>query len=460
MEEELTKNIQLRNNEYFRMQPELDHLYVFGKRNHKFQNLMRRILNKDNIRLAYRNIKGNKGRNSKGISGRTIQYISNMTLSNFLEYVVRKTKNYKPGMIRRVGIPKSNGKIRYLGIKEPIDKIIEQAILQILEPILTAKFHNNSNGFIKGRGAKRAIAQMNNYVIKDKLYYVVDIDIKGFFDNINHEKLLKQLWSLGIRDKNLLSILSKMLKAEVFNSGIQEKGTPQGGILSPLLANVVLNELDWWIDKKKIKKKIKGIKFVRYADDFKILCPTYSIARDMLDKTTIWLNKRLQLETSPDKTKIVNLKRNYSEFLGIKIKVKKVKKSYKVVSHVKDKAKERIDDKVIKTMYSMKRNRNKPNKLKKIIEKYNSYVIGIHNYYDIATEIFCDMKRMEWKVRKYLIKHFKNYLISSDKWKSEYITEKYCKRKTTILGIKDSPIIPIFKITHAIKISKKEKAIL
>ena len=207
MEEELTKNMQLRNNEYFRMQPELDHLYILGKRNHKFNDLMKRILKKDNIRLAYRNIKGNKGRNSKGISGRTIQYISNMTLSNFLEYVVRKIKNYKPGMIRRVGIPKSNGKIRYLGIKEPIDKIIEQAILQILEPILTAKFHNNSNGFIKGRGAKRAIAQMNNYVIKDKLYYVVDIDIKGFFDNINHGKLLKQLWSLGIRDKNLLSIL-------------------------------------------------------------------------------------------------------------------------------------------------------------------------------------------------------------------------------------------------------------
>ena len=112
---------------------------------------------------------------------------------------------------------------------------------------------------------------------------MVDIDIKGFFDNIDHGKLLKQLWQLGIRDKNLLSIISKMLKAEVKGVGIPNKGTPQGGILSPLLANVVLNELDWWLDSKKNK----GIRFVRYADDFKILCPTYQIASDMLGKTTI-----------------------------------------------------------------------------------------------------------------------------------------------------------------------------
>ena len=136
--------------------------------------------------------------------------------------------DYEPSIIKRVGIPKSNGKLRYLGIKEPIDKIVEQAIYQVLEPILTAKFHNNSNGFIKGRSCSRAIAQFTNFVIKDQLYYVIDLDIKSFFDNVNHSKLIKQLWTSGVRDKNLLSLISKMLKAEVFGLGVPEKGTPQG----------------------------------------------------------------------------------------------------------------------------------------------------------------------------------------------------------------------------------------
>lgn len=114
-----------------------------------------------------------------------------------------------------------------------------------------------------------------------------------------------------------------MLKAEVFKVGIPEKGTLQGGILSPLLANLVLNELDWWLESKSSK----GIRFVRYADDVKILCPTYSIARNMLDKTTKWLNKRLSLEVSEDKTKIINMKKNYSYFLGLKFKIKSHKKN-------------------------------------------------------------------------------------------------------------------------------------
>lgn len=264
MKDELTKNIQLRNNEYFRKQFEFDYLYKLGLNNHKFNNLISRIINEDNLRLAYRNIKGNKGKNSKGISGKNLNWISKMKLNGFLKLVKRSTLNYKPGTIRRVGNPKNNGKTRFLGIKEPLDKIIEQAILQILEPIITAKFHNNSNGFIEGRSTRRAISQMKNYIINNKLYYVVDIDIKGFFDNVNHGKLLKQLYTLGIRDKNLLSVISKMLKAEVFGMGITEKGTPQGGILSPLLANVVLNELDWWLENKK---KI-GVRFVRYAHRF------------------------------------------------------------------------------------------------------------------------------------------------------------------------------------------------
>ena len=353
MGEEKTKIVQLRNNEYYCMQEEFDVLNKRSKNNYVFHDLMKYINEDTNIRLAYRNIKNNGGSKARGLSGKNMDFISKMKLYKYLKKIKEQLDNYKPPMIKRVGIPKSNGKIRYLGIKEPIDKIVEQAIYQVLNPILIPKFHNNSNGFIEGRSCSRAISQMTNYVVKEKLYYVVDIDIKGFFDNIDHGKLLKQLWQLGIRDKNLLSIISKMLKAEVKGVGIPNKGTPQGGILSPLLANVVLNELDWWLDSKKNK----GIRFVRYADDFKILCPTYQVASDMLDKTTIWLKKRLKLEVSEEKTKIVNLKKTNSYFLGFRFKLKKYKGKLKVVSNMTDKAIKNTTDK-LKSRYEKLRKVN------------------------------------------------------------------------------------------------------
>ena len=239
MGEDKTKIVQLRNNEYYCMQEEFDVLNKRSKNNYVFHDLMKYINEENNIRLAYRNIKNNDGSKARGLSGKNMDFISNMKFYKYLKNTKKQLENYTPSMIKRVGIPKSNGKIRYLGIKEPIDKIVEQATYQVLSPILISKFHNNSNSFIEGRSCSRAISQMTNYIVKEKLYYMVDIDIKGFFDNIDHGKLLKQLWQLGIRDKNLLSIISKMLKAEVKGVGIPNKGTPQGGILSPLLANVV-----------------------------------------------------------------------------------------------------------------------------------------------------------------------------------------------------------------------------
>ena len=117
----------------------------------------------------------------------------------------------------------------------------------MLEPICEAKFFERSNGFRPNRSAENAIAQAERMMQNLNLHYVVDVDIKSFFDNVNHGKLLKQMWAMGIRDKKLLCIISAMLKAEVAGIGFPEKGTPQGGIISPLLSNIVLNELDWWV---------------------------------------------------------------------------------------------------------------------------------------------------------------------------------------------------------------------
>ena len=410
MEVNITKVRQLRNNEYYCMQETFDFLYKKSKQGCVFRKLISFVNTDNNLRLAYRNIKTNKGSKTNGLSGKNMSFIANMKLMVYLKFIKECIDNYKPSIIRRAGIPKANGKLRYLGIKEPFDKIIEQSIYQVLEPILTAKFHNNSNGFIKGRSQERALAQFTNYIRKDKLYYVIDLDIKGFFDNVNHGKLLKQLWSSGVEDKNLISIISKMLKAKIFGVGIPEKGTPQGGILSPLLANLVLNEFDWWLESKALL----GIKFVRFADDVKILCPSYSVARIMLGKTKRWLRHRLNLEVSDEKTKIVNLKRNYSHFLGFKIKVKFKKDKMKIISHMTEKSIENTKIKVKKQIRKIKRASTNNNKCIKEVELYNSIIRGIHNYYEKATNIYEDLRGIKWCMESYVNTKLKNVLSFGD----------------------------------------------
>lgn len=444
MEDKITKDLTLRNNEYYFQQEKFNYLYKLSLQNYNFYDLIKYITDKDNIRLAYRNIKSNKGSKTCGLSGRNLTYISTMNLKVFLNFIIKQIKNYEPSPTKRVGIPKKNGKMRYLGIKEPIDKIIEQSIYQILDPIFYAKFHNNSNGFIKGRSCNRAIAQFTNYVVKEKLYYVVDIDIKGFFDNVNHSKLLKQLWTCGIKDKNLLSLISKMLKAEIENLGIPDKGTPQGGILSPLLANVVLNEFDWWLDSKKNK----GVRFVRYADDVRILCPTYPVARDMLEKSTKWLNERLKLEVSEEKTKIISLKKEYMEFLGIKLKIKCVKDKVKVISNMTEQSIQKCEEKVKKQIRKIKKNKTNKQRCDEEVNYYNSVVKGIHEYYDMATNINKNLSHIDRLINKYIFKSLGDVVTYSDEViKEDYITNKYGNGKT-LPYIRGKPIIPIGRIEH------------
>ncbi len=235
----------LRNNEYYNTQMMFDDLYKQSKNNKNFTNLYDLVINRENIILAYRNIKKNKGSKTRGTNKNTIVEISRNRADTLVNYVRKRLNYYQPHKIRRVLIPKGEGKTRPLGIPTIEDRIIQQCFKQVLEPIFEAKFHKHNYGFRPNRSTSHAIARAMSLANKNKLHYVVDIDIKGFFDNVNHGKLLKQMWTLGIRDKRILSIIGRMLKTEIVGEGIPEKGTPQGGILSPLLSNVVLNELDW-----------------------------------------------------------------------------------------------------------------------------------------------------------------------------------------------------------------------
>lgn len=298
-EQRTLKKAKLRHAEYYDFQKVQDDLYAKSSNEYVFKNLIDIITRPENIKLAYRNLKSNKGSHTAGTDKRTIEYLARMPEEKLVSKVQQKFRWYEPQSVRRVEIPKGEGKTRPLGIPTIMDRLIQQCVLQVLEPICEAKFHDSSYGFRPNRSQEQAIALAEKYMQQSHLHFVVDIDIKGFFDSVSHGKLLKQLWALGIRDKRLLSIISSMLKAEVAEIGFPEKGTPQGGIISPLLSNVVLNELDWWIASQweniptkhpyyvqihKNGSENKGTKYralrsssnlkemhsVRFADDFKI----------------------------------------------------------------------------------------------------------------------------------------------------------------------------------------------
>jgi len=403
-----TPNTKLRHNEYYGQQSILDELYEQSLKEVKFEKLYEKIIDENNILLAYRNIKANTGSTTKGTDGKTIKDIGSMTNDQVVVMVRGRLRMYKAQSVRRVEIPKPNGKLRPLGIPTISDRLIQQCILQILEPICEAKFHNHSFGFRPNRSTEHAKAMMHRMINLQKLHFVVDIDIKGFFDNVDHGKLLKQIWTMGIQDKRLLCIISSMLKAEIEGAGIPSKGTCQGGIISPLLSNIVLNELDWWISNQwesflttyvysrkhkfralQTSSKLKECYIIRYCDDFKIMCRTRNVAERIFIAVKMWLKERLYLEISPDKSKITNLRKKTSEFLGFSIKA--VVKGEKRVANSKIKL-----DAVIKIMAKgkelIKKIQKNPTAIN--IGLYNSYVLGTQNYYRIATHCTIDFSNI------------------------------------------------------------------
>lgn len=471
----------LRHKEYYDVMDIQDKLYELSKKGHNFNNLLELIEDENNIMLAYRNIKNNKGSHTKGTDGKTIKSLALLSNEDLIEVVRKKLKNYRPQSVRRVLIPKPDGKMRPLGIPTIKDRLVQQCILQILEPICEAKFYKQSYGFRPMRSAKKAIARAYYLTQINGLHHVIDIDIKGFFDNIKHSKLLKQIWHLGIRDKNLISIISKMLKAEIEGEGKSEKGTPQGGILSPLLSNIVLNELDWWIasqwdkmpTKRPFKPQLKGrdnriqglqatrlkeMHIVRYADDFKIFCRTQEQANKVFHAITKWLKERLDLEISDEKSKIVNLKKNYSNFLGIKFKAnpkgwratKIPKRKYVVKSHICDKSKTKIIGKIREYAKLMQKPPNNNGNLQ--VMKHNSYVIGVHNYYNCATHCSKDFHDIASKTRTTLknrLKLSKKY-VECESYTNGYIVTRYNNSKQIRFAY-NTPIAPIGYIQHEIQ---------
>lgn len=269
--------------------------------------LIERILSEENLRRAIRQVKANKG--ASGIDKMNVDELDDYFSSHKTEIITSiKDMTYKPKPVRRVYIPKPNGKKRPLGIPTVVDRVIQQAIAQQLSIIYEPLFSNNSYGFRLNRSAHDAIEKTLN-LINEGYDWIIDLDIEKYFDTVNHDKLISILRE-EVNDRVTLHLIRQFLKAGIMEDGLVSssiKGVPQGGPLSPVLSNIYLDKFD-----KELETR--GLHFTRYADDVVILVRSELSANRVMKSVTAWLEKKLFLKVSAIKTKVV--RPNKSNFLG------------------------------------------------------------------------------------------------------------------------------------------------
>ena len=259
--------------------------------------LLEKILSDENIRQAQKRVYSNKG--AGGVDGVTVQELADYMQEHWagIKEEIRERK-YKPQPVLRVEIPKESGGVRKLGIPCVVDRVIEQAITQVLSPIWEPLFHDHSYGFRPGRRCEQAIIQLLEY-FNDGYTWIVDIDLEKFFDNVPQDRLMS-LVNRVLHDGDTESLIRKYLKAGVMVNGKYEEtelGTPQGGNLSPLLSNIMLNELDKELDAR-------GLRFTRYADDCVIVVASEASAKRVMRTITDWIERKLGLKVNATKTRV------------------------------------------------------------------------------------------------------------------------------------------------------------
>jgi len=347
------------------------------------QRLLEQILNRNNLNQAYERVKGNKG--AAGVDkmqvGDMMKYLK-VNGQAIIEAILEG--KYKPNPVRRVEIPKDDGlSKRPLGIPTVIDRLIQQAIAQVLSPIFEVQFHENSYGFRPGRGCHDAIRQSQEY-ITEGYKYVADMDLEKFFDTVNQSKLIEVL-SHTVKDGRVISLIHKYLRAGVIVRHSYEEtldGVPQGGPLSPLLSNIMLNELD-----KELEKR--GHKFVRYADDVMVFCKSRRAAERTLANIVPFIENKLFLGVNKTKTVVGYVGR--VKFLGVGFYINKGQARVRV----HPKSIQRLKAKVRKITA---RSNGWGDDIRK--RKLREYIIGWVNYFKIA-DIKSLLKRLdEWLRRR------------------------------------------------------------
>lgn len=368
-----------------------------------------KILSPGNLNLAYKRVKKNKG--AGGVDGMGVEDLLQYLKDNGDE--LRQTimdGKYRPQPVRRVEIPKENGKTRKLGIPTAVDRVIQQAIAQVLTPIYEPQFSDSSYGFRPGRSAHDAI-RMCQRNIRDGYKYVVDMDLEKFFDTVNQSKLIEIL-SRSIKDGSVISLIHKYLKAGVVVCGRFEEtelGVPQGGPLSPLCANIVLNDLDRELERR-------GHRFVRYADDMLIFCKSKRAAERTLENLIPFIEQKLFLKVNREKTEAAHVGK--VKFLGYAFYITKDRDAG-IRVHPKSAAKMKAKIREITARSNGKGDEQRKLKLKQ-------FITGWVNYFKLA-----DMKTLMKETDQWLRRRIR--MVIWKKWKR--VRTRYAMLRK--LGIKE-----------------------
>jgi group II intron reverse transcriptase/maturase len=353
-------------------------------------NLLEKILDRNNLNRAYKRVKANKG--APGIDGMTVEDAPKWLKEHREELLesIRSGK-YKPQPVRRKEIPKPDGGVRKLGIPTVVDRIIQQAIAQQLTPIFEPLFSNNSFGYRPGRSAQMAITRVKEYAEQGYTRAVL-IDLSKYFDTLNHE-LLMNLMRKRVHDKRVTELIKKYLKSGVMENGLvikTQEGSPQGGPLSPLLANIYLNEFDQEMARR-------GVPVIRYADDIVVLAKSERAAQRLLETSQKYLEEKLKLRMNLEKSRVASVVaiRNF-KFLGFALG--KGKNGYYVRAHAKSlkKAKQKL-----KELTSRSQGRN----VRVVMQRVKVYIRGWLGYFGIAS-----MKRLMQSWDEWLRRRFRMYI--------------------------------------------------
>lgn len=327
--------------------------------------LMNQILSRDNLILALKRVERNKG--SHGIDEMSVKFLRRHLYDNWdsLRENLRKG-TYTPSPVRRVEIPKPSGGVRMLGIPTVTDRFIQQAIAQVLHTIFDPSFSEHSYGFRPNRRGHDAVRKARGF-IKEGYRWVIDMDLEKFFDKVNHDKLMGVL-AKRIKDKELLRLIRKYLQSGVMINGIvvsSEEGTPQGGPLSPLLSNIILDDLD-----KELEER--GLRFVRYADDCNIYVRTKKAGNRVMNSITTFIEEKLHLKVNKEKSAVDRpWKRKFLGFSFTNGKNSKIRIAKESIMRLKQKIREITS-------------RSKPFPMEVRIEKLNKYLMGWCGYYALA----------------------------------------------------------------------------
>lgn len=360
---------------------------VNGVKGGKWFSLMDKVYAQNTLQTAWQRVKSNKG--AAGIDRVSIERFEGQSGQYLQELQGQlKTGTYQPQAVKRVNIPKASGGTRPLGIPTVKDRVVQMAIKLVIEPIFENTFRDTSHGFRPERGCKDALKEVDGW-LKAGYKWVVDADIKGYFDNISHELMMGKI-EQHIADKQLLKLIEAYLKQDIMEGGKSwkaAKGTPQGAVLSPLLANIYLNELDHLIGEKYC--------MVRYADDFIILATSETEAEQALATVREWMEKH-QLELHPEKTRIVNENEdpNGFDFLGYNFK--------KGMRLVRKKSLTAMRDKI--RLYTR---RSQGVGITTVIEKLNPILRGWFNYFKHVKKN--ELRAMDGFVRRRLRSILRKY---------------------------------------------------